>query len=178
MEKIEWEKWRYENNAPMALFRSGFSHSLVISIICFISAMGIHLSKNPDFFTTLMFTLLNGLSTIVFLFLSVVPLTLIYAIHYKLFKKIFLENKIEYYIVICWGIIFCHFLIIYQSIDYLLFEMNINISPAEFTYVSAAYIFGLAYGFKTLHLHLYNNSLPKEPNYVWKNTSGKEKTYF
>lgn len=178
MEKFNWKKWGYENNAPMALMKSGFNHAIIASLIIVFTSIFAETLKSPNLQNLLYFSVLNLLTTVVFFFLSIIPLTLFYGIHYKIFKKILLENKLEYSALIAWVILFVHFLMIYYSIDYFLIDLKIKISTLEYTYLSAAYIFGLIFGIKTFYGDFYKEKKIQVNEYDWKSELDKERKYF
>jgi hypothetical protein len=179
MNKDEWLKWHYENNAPFCIIKSGFSHALYMSASIFIFSFLIGVGTYNSYEKVFFFSLLTLFTSSVFLLVSAIPVILIHAFHYKIFKKILLENKIEKSILIGLILIFIHFCIIYSSIDIIIFALDIVIPPIEFSFLSVAYILGLIKGLLTFHHNYYRTLNEDDPDtVVWNTQNKEEKKYF
>ena len=109
MNKIEWEKWGYENNAPMALIKTGFNHALVMSSAVILMSILFAMKNYEGIEKLFYFSILTLLTTSLFFLISLVPFILMHGLHYKIFKKVLLYKKLEYSILIAWLIMFTHF---------------------------------------------------------------------
>jgi hypothetical protein len=179
MNKEEWLKWHYENNAPFCIIKSGFSHALYMSASIFIFSFLIGVGTYSNYEKIFFFSLLTLFTSSIFLLLSTIPIIIIHAIHYKIFKKILLENKLEKSILVALSLIFIHFCIIYSVIDTIIFKFNIIIPPIEFSFLSVAYILGLIKGFLTFHYNYYKTlNADDSTTVVWNPQNKEEKKYF
>ncbi len=179
MNKIEWEKWGYENNAPMALIKTGFNHALVMSLAVILMSIVFAMRNYEGMEKFFYFSILTLLTTSMFFVISLVPFILMHGLHYKIFKKVLLYKKLEYSILIAWLIVFTHFSIFYYSIDYLVFKFNLVASAIEYTFLFTGYIVGLLVSFKIFHKDFYIKSkIITEDVNVWKKHISKEENYF
>jgi hypothetical protein len=180
MDKNDWLKWHYENNGPYAVIKTGFSHALYMSVaMLFFSifvGIGSHLGDYEKIFY---FSLITFFTTSIFFLFITIPLILIHAVHYKIFKKILLENKLEKSILICLFLVFIHFLIVYSSIDFITLNLKVILPPIEFTFLVFSYILGLIKGFTIFHGEFYKTLNPqKQDSEIWRSHITKEENYF
>jgi len=173
-----WEKWHYENNAPITLIKMGLNHALTMCLAILVMSFIFAAINYDDLEKIFYFSSLTLMTTSVFLFLSIIPLILLHGFHYKLFKKILLCNKLEYSVIVAWTIIFSHFFIIYSSIDYLIFNFNLYISAIQSTFLFSSYLFGLILSFSTFQKYFYKKNKPENNKNIWKKFLSKEDKYF
>lgn len=179
MNKEEWLKWHYENNGPFCVIKSGFSHALYMSLSIFVFSFLIGLGKYDSYDKIFFFSLLTLFTSSIFLLCSVIPIILIHAVHYKIFKKILIQNKLEKSILVALGLITFHFVLIYFSVDWIIFTLDIILPPIEFSFLSVAYILGLARGFLTFQQDYYKTLNHNDTSsVVWNPHSKEEKKYF
>lgn len=181
MNKDNWLKWNYENNGPFAVIKTGVSHAIYWGVAIFIFSIFVEIGKFSGFERLAYFSFVTIFTTSLFLCVVVAPLILIHAIHYKIFKKILLNNIIEKSIIVALTIILAHFVIIYFAIDYLIFSFNWKLSPIEFTYVVVAYMLGLIKGFTVFHNNFYQqkkHNTDESANEVVRQHISNNKNYF
>lgn len=180
MNKKDWLQWHYQNNGSFAVIKTGFSHALYMSLAMLAFSVFVAIGTYQSYEKIMCFSVLTLFTTSLFLLCITIPFIVIHAIHYKIFKKILIENKIEKSILVCFAIMFVHFIIICFSIDYVILKFNLTLSPIEYTFTIVAYLLGLIKGFTTFHSEYYQNSTKdeeKEPP-VWRNYISKEENFF
>jgi hypothetical protein len=179
MSKDDWLKWHYENNGPFCVIKSGFSHALYMSMAIFVFSFFIGMGTYNSYDKFFVFSLLTLFTSSVFLLLSTIPIIIIHTVHYKVFKKILLENKLEKSIVIALGLILVHFCIIYFSVDFIIFKLDIALPAIEFSFLSLAYILGLIKGFLTFQQDFYKTlNHADTTTATWNPHNNEQKKYF
>lgn len=179
MNKDQWLKWNYGNNAPFCIIKSGFNHALYMSAAIFVFSLFVGIGTYNSYEKFFFFSLLTLFTTSVFLLFSIIPIILIHALHYKIFKKILLENKVEKSIVVALGLILVHFCLIYFSVDFIIFNLNITLPAIEFSFLSFSYILGLVKGFLTFQQDFYKILNQNDTATVtWNPHTNDQKKYF
>lgn len=179
MSKDNWLKWHYENNGPFCVIKSGFSHALYMSMAIFVFSFFVGMGTYNSYEKFFVFSLLTLFTSSVFLLFSVIPIILIHTLHYKIFKKKLLENKLENSVVIALVLIFVHFCIIYLSVDFIILTLDITLPAIEFSFLALAYILGLVKGFLTFQQDFYKTLNFKDTStVVWNPHNNEQKKYF
>jgi hypothetical protein len=179
MNKDDWLKWHYENNGPFCVIKSGFSHALYMSVAIFIFSFLIGVGTYSSYEKMFVFSLITLFTSSVFLLFSVIPIILVHTIHYKIFKKILLENKLEKSVLVALVLIIIHFGLIYLSVDLIIFKLDITLPPIEFSFLSIAYILGLIKGFLTFQQDYYKTlNHDDTTKVIWNPNNNEQKKYF